>query len=72
MFAPRAGGDARSDSDVDLLVQFGNPMGAVAYMRFIEQVERALEREIDVITEKSLNRHLRSRIESDLQIIYES
>lgn len=72
VFGSHARGTDRPDSDVDLLVRFGKPMGMIAYMRFIEEIEQTLQRPVDIITEKSLNERLRPRIEPDLTIIYES
>ena len=72
VFGSHARGDAREDSDVDLLVQFGKPVGMIEYMRFIEAVERALERPVDVVTEKGASKYLKPHIEADLRKIYES
>ncbi|MDP3646394.1 MAG: nucleotidyltransferase domain-containing protein [bacterium] len=72
IFGSHARGDARDDSDVDLLVQLGKPMGMIAYMRFVEEIERALQRSTDIVTERSLNKFMRPHVEADLQTIYES
>jgi predicted nucleotidyltransferase len=72
LFGSFARGDEKSDSDVDLLVQLGKPMGMIAYVRFIQEMEDILHRSVDVITDKSLNAHIKSAIETDLRTIYES
>ena len=72
VFGSHARGNAREDSDVDLLVRLGKPMGMIAYMRFIEQIEEALQRDVDVVTEKSVNKYMKPHIEADLKTIYES
>lgn len=72
VFGSYARGDARPDSDIDLLVRFGKPMGLVAYMQFIEQMETVLGHSVDVVTEQSMSPFIRPHIEADLQTIYES
>lgn len=72
IFGSRARGNAREDSDVDLVVQLGKPMGLVAYGRFVGELEKALEREVDVVTEQGLSKHIRQYVEKDLTAIYES
>lgn len=72
VFGSHARGTNRPGSDVDLLVQFGKPVGMIGYMRFVQEVEGALQCPVDVVTEKSLSKHLKPHIERDLQTIYES
>ena len=71
VFGSVARGTANPKSDVDLLVRFGRPIGMVEYMQFIERIEEVLERSVDVVTEKSLSKYLKPRIEHDLKTIYE-
>ena len=71
VFGSTARGSARPDSDIDLLVQFGRPMGMVAYMRFVNQIEEALQKKVDVVTEGSLNKFIKPYITPDLTTIYE-
>ena len=70
IFGSTARGMARVDSDIDLLVELGRPMGMVAYARLVQELEASLGREVDVVTEGSLNRHLRPYVLRDAQIIY--
>ena len=72
IFGSFARGDETSTSDVDLLVQLGKPMGMIAYVRFIQEMEDVLNRSVDVITDKSLNNNIKSYVERDLHTIYES
>ena len=53
VFGSYARCDAREDSDVDLLVRLGKPMGLIAYGRFIGEIEQALQKEVDVVTERA-------------------
>ncbi len=70
VFGSTARGEAGPKSDVDLLVRFGKPIGMIEYMRFIERMEEALERSVDIVTEKSAA-YLKPHIERDLHLIYE-
>lgn len=72
VFGSVARGDDRPDSDVDILVELGEkPMGMFAYMGLIEEVEEILGRKIDLVTESSASKFLKSRIQTDLKMIYE-
>jgi len=71
LFGSTARGEDRPDSDIDILVSFNKTPGMVGYMRFIEAMESRLHKKVDVITERSLNKHLKPRIEADLITIYE-
>lgn len=44
----------------------------IAYSRLVDDLASALGREVDVLTEESINPHLRPHIMKDVQIIYEN
>ncbi len=72
IFGSFSRGDNRPDSDVDLLVEIGpGPMDIYEYMQFREDLEKKLGKEVDVITSRSLNEHLKAYILPDLKSIYE-
>lgn len=71
VFGSTARGEARPDSDIDLLVRFGKPVGMVAYMQFVDQIEKTLQKKVDVVTEGSLNKFIKPHIMPDLTTIYE-
>jgi uncharacterized protein len=73
IFGSVSRGEDRPDSDVDLLVDLGDQtMGMFEYMGFIEKLEQELNRKVDLITEKSLNKFLKPYILPDLKVIYEN
>lgn len=72
VFGSVARGEDSNDSDVDMLVEFGEPIGMVGYMRFIGQLEQSLQKKVDVVTEKSINKFIRPYILPDLKVIYEA
>lgn len=58
-------------SDVDLLIRLGAPMGMFLYMRFIHELESVLNKKVDIVTEKSVNKFVKPYILEDLKTIYE-
>jgi predicted nucleotidyltransferase len=71
VFGSVARDEARPDSDVDLLVELGTPMGMIKYTRMINELEDSVGTSVDVITNKSINKFLKPYILQDLQVIYE-
>ncbi len=72
IFGSFSRGDNRPDSDVDLLVELGpGPMDIYEYMQFREDLKKKLGKDVDVITNRSLNEHLKAYILPDLKSIYE-
>lgn len=71
VFGSVARGDDHAASDVDLIVQFRNPVGMFDLIEFEERVEKLLGRPVDLGTEASLHPLIKSSVINDLQIIYE-
>lgn len=68
LFGSVARGDARADSDVDLLVQFRR--GAKTYDRFLdlsELLEGRLGRKVELVTMESLSPYIGPRILMEAQ-----
>lgn len=59
------------ESDIDLMIELGTPMGLIAYSRLAREIEEVLGRAVDLVTPSSLNVHLRSFVERDLTTVYE-
>ena len=65
LFGSWARGDAREDSDVDVLVDVDPSIG----LRFVdlgEQLERALGRRVDLVSRRAIKPSLWKRIEPEL------
>ena len=62
VFGSTARGEARQDSDIDLLVEYQPGHGGFAFVEFCEQIERLLGRKVDVVTERSLHPMIRERV----------
>jgi hypothetical protein len=71
VFGSIARGEDCPQSDVDILVRLGRPTGMVGYMRLIESLEECLRRKVDLVTEQSLNKHVRPYVLPDLKTIYD-
>lgn len=71
VFGSIARGEDRPQSDVDILIRLGRPTGMVGYMRLIENLETSLKKKIDLVTEQSLDRHVRPYVLPDLKTIHE-
>lgn len=71
LFGSFARGEETEKSDIDLMVKLGKPMGMFKYMELIEGLESSLNRKIDIVTDKSINKHIKPYILPDLKTIYE-
>lgn len=72
LFGSMARGDATNQSDIDLLVKFSERKSFLALVRLERELTTAMGRKVDLLTEASLNPHLREDILHDLQVIYEA
>ncbi|MBW4659546.1 MAG: nucleotidyltransferase family protein [Drouetiella hepatica Uher 2000/2452] len=55
-------GEAQPNSDIDLLVDLGEPLSPWFPVGLIHELEALLEHKVDVVTEKSLHYFIRDRI----------
>mgnify|MGYP001564362010 FL=1 len=72
VFGSVSRGDDRPDSDVDLLVELGpRIMGLIEYIGLKHKLEDILGKDVDLVTEGNINRHLEPYIRPELKTIYE-
>ena len=72
VFGSVARGEAGQESDVDLVVRIGRlPLGIWGFIAFKEDLEHALQKKVDVISEPALSLKLKKKIQRDLTLIYE-
>jgi predicted nucleotidyltransferase len=62
IFGSVARGEARKNSDVDILVDFEKPVGLFEYARLKIYLEGLLGREVDLVTPEALRKELREEI----------
>jgi len=72
VFGSVSRGDDRPDSDVDLLVELGpGPMGMFEYIGLKHKLEDKLGKDVDLVSEGYINKHLEPYIRPELKTIYE-
>jgi len=69
IFGSAARDEARSDSDVDVLVEFRGPATFNGYMDLKFFLEDLLGRPIDLVTRSSIRPRLKERIESEARYV---
>ena len=71
IFGSVSRGDNKPESDIDIMISLGKPIGMFAYMSLIREMDNKLGRIVDLVTENSINKFVRPYIQPDLKIIYE-
>lgn len=71
VFGSVARGEDTPESDIDILVSVGKPIGVYQFIAMKEELERAVGKTVDLVSKKAVNRHLAPQIEKDLVTIYE-
>ena len=66
LFGSTARGEAREDSDVDVLVEFEGPATFDGYMGLLFYLEGLLGRKVDLVTVGGLKPRVRPNVEKDL------
>ena len=72
LFGSFVRGDARPDSDVDLIVTFVRPTGLLSFVRLERELSEVLGRKVDLLTEQAISPHLRARILSSQKVIFDA
>ena len=70
LFGSYARQEAQETSDVDLLIRFSKPKSLLGHISISHQLQDALGKEIDLLTENELSPHIRENVLRDLQVIY--
>lgn len=65
LFGSAARNEARTDSDIDVLVAFEGPATSTRYFGLQFALEDLLGRRVDLVTEKALRPELRARVENE-------
>lgn len=70
IFGSYARGEEGKDSDIDILVRFDSPKSLFQLVRIEDELREALQRPIDLITEKSVSPYLAGSIHHDEVVIF--
>ncbi len=71
LFGSIARGEDTDKSDVDILVSIKRPMGIFEFIGLQFDLEKALNRKVDLVEEVSINKYLEPYIQKDIIPIYE-
>ena len=72
IFGSAARGEERTDSDIDLLVDFSTPVGFFELIELEEQLAEFFGRSVDLLTERGLSPYLRDSILSEAQVLFDA
>ncbi|MEK7406696.1 MAG: nucleotidyltransferase family protein [Acidobacteriota bacterium] len=72
VFGSAARGDLRPDSDIDLLVEFqpGSPVGLFELWDLNDELERLLERRVDLVTKGGIRELMRGEVLREARPVY--
>ena len=70
LFGSVARDQARADSDVDLMVEFQQPIGLFKFFELQQRLESLLDCKVDLGTKRSLNPHMRDQTISEAIRVY--
>ena len=73
LFGSYAKGKNQEDSDVDLLVRYRTAPSLLRHVALERELEQNVfnNRKVDLVTERSINKHIKPFILNDLEALYE-
>ena len=72
VFGSMARGESTQESDIDLLVEFGERRSLLDMARLERELSTAIGRKVDVLTRDAISQYLRENILGEVQTIYEA
>ena len=70
IFGSFARGEMQPESDIDIIVRFDHPKSLLQLVHIEEEIKIAVHRNIDLLTENSINPYLIDYIRRDEVVIY--
>jgi uncharacterized protein len=73
LFGSYLHGDAKEDSDVDVLVEFtpGSHIGLFEYVEIQYTIEDHIQKKVDLLTPDGLSKFFRDKVINEAELIYE-
>ncbi len=72
IFGSAARGEARPDSDIDLIVEFERPTGFIELVRFERLLGEIFGRPVDLVTEPGLDPYIRDTVLSSASVLFDA
>lgn len=72
IFGSMARGDAKKNSDIDLIVRFSKRKSLLALVRLERELAETLGHKVDLLTEASISPYMRERVLQEMQVLYGS
>jgi predicted nucleotidyltransferase len=70
VFGSVARGEARAESDVDLIADFEKKPGFIGFVGIKQDMEDALDKRVDLLTEMSIDKYLKKRILTEARDVW--
>jgi predicted nucleotidyltransferase len=72
IFGSMVRGEAKKDSDIDLVVRFSKRKSLLSMVRLERELAETLGRKVDLLTESSISPYMRERVLQEMQVVYGS
>ena len=70
IFGSYARGDARNNSDIDILVRFARPKSLVQIVQIEDEICKSIHMKVDLVTENAVSPYLAGTIHRDEVVIF--
>jgi len=71
LFGSVVRGEETPESDIDILVTFGDPIGLFKWVELEDELSRRLGRKTDLVSARALKPRIRPHVEAEMVVIYE-
>jgi len=70
VFGSMARGEAKKESDIDLIVHFSKQKSLLAMVGLERELSEALGRKVDLLTEAAISPYMRESVLKELKVVY--
>ncbi len=70
IFGSYARGEANKDSDLDVLINYNEPLSLLELVGLEQELSAALGIKVDVVTERFLHPYIAPSVKRDLKLVY--